>query len=316
MIFLIPVWSMTVLELLSYCSDICIYINIEMVKKMKKFLLVFWGIMTLAGMSAALNVITHNIQCGKNTFAAGLCISEQTAVKMAETAGLRTAGEGEFCAEDMGMQIVYQLAKRSIVKVVVKDAAASGIIWRIEDGIVIVSNKHLLIKDVTAGIVFGNGETVTADVVGYSQQYDIGFVKIPKGAVTDNVLRDIYEAVPILYETESEEARTAFGLEYAARRVLQVGAVIDRNTANISVGSVVGLKYVPLFNTNVLETSCFSRAGMSGGGVFDEGGRCLGMISGGEVPEDSERREAEITYSIPSVLIASEYEAISSRMTQ
>ena len=47
---------------------------------------------------------------------------------------------------------------------------------------------------------------------------------------------------------------------------------------------------------------------MSGGGTFDESGRFLGMISGGDVAEESERKEAEITYSIPSALIAAEYE--------
>ena len=48
--------------------------------------------------------------------------------------------------------------------------------------------------------------------------------------------------------------------------------------------------------------------GMSGGGVFGEDGMFLGMISGGDVPEDAAEREAEITYSIPPVLIAAEYE--------
>ena len=51
-------------------------------------------------------------------------------------------------------------------------------------------------------------------------------------------------------------------------------------------------------------------SGMSGGGVFDESGRLLGMISGGDVPENSEKREAELTYSIPPVLIQMEYEKI------
>lgn len=65
---------------------------------------------------------------------------------------------------------------------------------------------------------------------------------------------------------------------------------------------------MPLFNTTVLETACFSKAGMSGGGVFGEDGMLLGMISGGAVPEGATEREAEITYSIPPVLIAAEYE--------
>lgn len=277
-------------------------------KKEKNFAC-FWGILTIASIIVVLNVMVHRISWGKDEFAVKSCVSEQAAVKMARTAGLKRTEEGEVDAGDIRMQIVYQLAKRSIVKVIVGDAAGSGTIWKIEDGIVIVSNRHLLMKDVTAEIGFGNGETAIADVIGYSQQYDIGFVKIQEGAVTDNVMRDIYEAVPLLYETESEEA-------YSEKRVLQVGAVMDKNTSNISTGNIVGLTFVPLFNTKVLVTECFSRAGMSGGGVFDDGGHFLGMISGGEVPEDAEKREAAITYSIPSALIASEYEAVSSRMAQ
>jgi len=271
--------------------------------KMKKFLRVFWGI--IISVIMVFNIMTHIAYWKEYAFAAGLCVSEKTAIEMAETASLNT--------EDIGMQIVYQLAKRSIVKVAVKDAVGSGIIWKIDDGIVIVSSRHLLMKDVTAKIGFGNGEILTAKVIGYSQQYDIGFVEIPEEVVTDNILRDIYEAVPVLYETESEEAKSEFALQYSGKRVLQIGAAIDHSTVNLSTGSIQGLRFIPLFHTNVLETACFSRAGMSGGGVFDESGRFLGMISGGEVPEDAETREAEITYSIPSVLIALEYEEISNR---
>lgn len=277
---------------------------------MKKFLCVFLGIMTIIGSGMALEAVGHGMQ-----FAVISCVSEQAAVRAVETAVLKMTGAKEHDVEDRVMQIVYQLARRSIVKVVVKDAAGSGVIWNLGDGIVIVSNRHLLMRDVTAEIIFGNGQTAAADVIGYSQQYDIGFVRIPEEAVAGGVLRDIYEAVPVIYSTESDEARAAFVSEYGTARVMQVGAVIDQNTANVSIGNIIGLKYVPLFNTHVLETACLSRAGMSGGGVFDEGGHFLGMISGGEVPEGAETKEAGITYSMPPVLIAAEYEEISNRAT-
>ena len=277
---------------------------------MKKLLCLFWGILTITSLIAVSSVMVHRTFRGKDGLATASCVSERTAVKMARAAGLNVTGTGELNAEDIRMQIVYQLARRSIVKVIVKDSAGSGTIWKIEDGIVIVSNKHLLKKDVQAEIVFGNGTTATADVIGYSGQYDIGFVRIQEGAVADSVLRDIYEAVPLLYEAGSEEEKAAFEAGYLRKQVLQVGAVMDQNAVNISTGNVVGLAFVPLFNTNVLVTECFSRAGMSGGGVFDEGGRFLGMISGGELPEDAEVREAEITYSIPPSLIEAEYEMI------
>ena len=65
---------------------------------------------------------------------------------------------GENQMEDAGMQIVYQLARRSVVKVAVKDSVAGGIVWKIGDeDIVIVSNLHLLMKDVTAEVTFYNG---------------------------------------------------------------------------------------------------------------------------------------------------------------
>lgn len=235
------------------------------------------------------------------------CISNVIAVKAADMVRFNMTEEYGLDMEDIRMQIVYQLARRSIVKVVVKDAAGSGIIWKIDNGIVIASNRHLLMKDVSAEVVFGNGEAVNAEIMGYSQQYDIGFLKIPEEAVTNQILRDIYEAVPIFYEIGSESVNSEFANQYGGARILQVGAGIDSKSANFSAGSIKGLNFVPLFNTSVLETVCFSKAGMSGGGVFDEGGRLVGMISGGDVPEDSEKREAELTYSIPPALIEEEY---------
>jgi hypothetical protein len=47
---------------------------------------------------------------------------------------------------------------------------------------------------------------------------------------------------------------------------------------------------------------------MSGGGIFDERGRLLGMVSGGDV--SSNKKESETTYSIPAKLIQEEYELI------
>ena len=69
-------------------------------------------------------------------------------------------------------------------------------------------------KDVKAQVVFGNGETLAAEVAGYSQQYDIGFARIPEESVTNSVLREIYEAVPVLYEAETESAKAEFGQKY------------------------------------------------------------------------------------------------------
>lgn len=203
--------------------------------------------------------------------------------------------------EDAGMQVVYQLARRSIVKVVVKDAAGSGIVWEINDeNIVIVSSRHLLMKDVKAQVTFCDEESADAEIMGYSQQYDIGFLKIDGKNVTANILRDIYEAVPA--ENFSDEADML-----TQQSVLQIGADLNGTKEHFATGTILGVGYEPVFNTNVLKTNCYSKAGMSGGGVFDTGGRLLGMISGGEVAEDAKIREAEVSYSLPVMLITDEY---------
>ncbi len=239
-----------------------------------------------------------------------LCVSQIAAEKAADVARFYAVSEYGLEAENMVMQVVYQLARRSVVKVIVKDFTGNGIIWKIDDEIIIVSNKHLLGKDVRAEIVFCNGETFHADIMGYSQQYDIGFVRIAEDVVSNSVLREIYEAVPVLYEADSEEKREAFAQNWVGKRILQTGAAAGQKAADFSLGTVSGIRFMPLFNTMVLETDCFSRAGMSGGGVFGEDGRLLGMISGGDVPENAEQRVAEVTYSIPPALIATEYEIL------
>lgn len=211
---------------------------------------------------------------------------------------------GENQMEDARMQIVYQLARRSVVKVAVKDSAAGGIVWKIGgEDIVIVSNRHLLMKDVTAKVTFYNGECADGEIIGYSQQYDIGFLRISPENVTAKILRDIYEAVPAEYELSALDS-------FADTPVLQIGADLSGNKEHFSMGSIIGIGYEPVFNTNVLKTRCYSKAGMSGGGVFDMGGRLLGMLSGGEVAEDAQIREAEISYSLPVMLIADEFECL------
>lgn len=270
---------------------------------MKKALGRIFGIFMIGGVILCVVMTVHG-----HAFRPISCITGEPVGRAAEIAGFITTEEYGLEMEDMKMQVAYQLARRSVVMVAVKDAVGNGIIWKIDDGIVIVSSRHLLMKDVKAEVSFRNGETANAEIIGYSQQYDIGFIRIPESEVTGKILRDVYEAIPVLYETESEDVKSAFAEQYAGNKVLQIGVDPESKAELGFTGTIKGLLFVPVFNTNVLETQCFSKAGMSGGGTFDESGRFLGMISGGDVAEDSERKEAEITYSIPSALIAAEYE--------
>ena len=49
---------------------------------------------------------------------------------------------------------------------------------------------------------------------------------------------------------------------------------------------------------------------MSGSGLFDEGGRFLGIVSGGDVSDDASEKESDYTFSIPSSIILDEYNII------
>jgi hypothetical protein len=202
----------------------------------------------------------------------------------------------------MAMRLVYQLARRNVVKVAVKSSAGSGIIWKIDDDIVIVSNKHLLMEDVEAKVTFCNGEVAEAKVIGYSQQYDIGFVRVGTIDEASAYIREIYNAVPVSYPYEAEEDKAAFIEKYGNTMIMQVGVDYDNIVVDYTLGTVKGLEFSPLFNTNVL---------VSGGGIFDDNGRLLGMISGGDVAADSKVKESQTTYSLPAGLIEAEYELLS-----
>lgn len=217
--------------------------------------------------------------------------------------------------EESGMQIIYQLARRCIVKVDIDSHAGNGIVWKIDDdGIIIASNRHLLMHDTRADITFFNNESASADIWGFSKQYDIGFVQIKNDDVSPQVLRDIYEAVPVMYDMDSEVDRQTFEADYSGGAVMQLGSYTLNAEASLKSdkkpfysGKIDSVRFEPVFNTNVIVTECFSKAGMSGAGLFDSGARLLGMVSGGDVEDTAEKKEAEKTFCIPSYLIEAEY---------
>lgn len=128
---------------------------------MRKSLCGLFGVLAAAGIAV---MLSGRIQGRAYGFAGTSFVSERTALYMAEAAVPGITEEREPGMEDIRIQMVYRLARRSVVKITVKESAGCGIIWKLEDDIVIVSNKHLLMKDVTAEVTFGNSETVSADV--------------------------------------------------------------------------------------------------------------------------------------------------------
>lgn len=188
--------------------------------------------------------------------------------------------------------------EQSLVRIAVKQSAGMGIIWAItEDNVVIVSNRHVLTGDVEAQVTFADGERLTAEALGYSAQYDIAFFQIETEQISQELLQEI--------------AEVKRPLEIAWQERVQSGTAIIQVDSEDAIyqGTISQIQYIPEFGTDMLVTSCYAKAGMSGGGVFDEEGWLLGMITGGEAA-GSGQKEAWITYSIPSPIIEQEYQLL------
>lgn len=202
-----------------------------------------------------------------------------------------TTGEQETVI----VKTIEEAMEQSVVNISMKDSVGSGVIVKIkENEMIIVSNKHLLQKDVEATVTLANGEAYQAEVLGLSQQYDIGFLTLQVPNVN---LREVEQVEPP-YAKESLYLGTNV-LQYSSRNA----GVIERYK-----GYILGeIQYRDEFHSDILPTKCYSAAGMSGGAVFHTNGEFLGIIAGGEVADDATIREAQVTYCIPADLIWEAY---------
>ena len=193
---------------------------------------------------------------------------------------------------------LYAEASRCVVRIVMGQYAGSGLIWRMEEeGMVLVANKHLLREAACGTVTFSNGMALQAENLHFSQEYDLGFLFIPREELASELLRDCYEVRRVQALSEQIENQ----------RIMQI-ASSQQPAEDCYKGIIKGMTFVPEFQAVMLETECFSKAGMSGGGVFDEQGYLLGMIAGGDVNSNTSVRESETTYSISVWQIEEEYQ--------
>lgn len=212
--------------------------------------------------------------------------------------------------KEMNSKMLYRLAKRCIVRITMKQSAGSGIIWAFtDDSLVIVSNRHLLMEDVEGDVTFWNGESLHAEILGYSQQYDIAFLFINRENISPALQREILPARKISREDlEGKDNSERIQSSEFGDTVIQIGSSQEA-AQDMYQGVAENVIYIPEFNTEMLRTRCYAKAGMSGGGVFSKEGYLLGMITGGE-GADSGCKEAQVTYSIPTQLLDEEYRFI------
>lgn len=198
---------------------------------------------------------------------------------------------------------LYEELKKSIVRIEVDKTAGSGIVWSIEEGkIIIVSSRHLIEQGDKPVVIVYDGTMLVAKVEGCSDVSDVGFVSIEYGNGennnSDDILNKINPVCPRIYE----------GIENI--NIVQIASSAEP-AGDLYTGYADSIIYVPQLGENMLQTKCYSKAGMSGGGVFDNEGFLLGMIAAGDVDSsETENRDADTTYSIPVETIEQVYKKL------
>lgn len=205
-------------------------------------------------------------------------------------------------------------ASFGIVKIICGDYWGSGVVIACdEDGLVIVSAKHLLMYDVQAEVIFAGAEREEADsatgqVIGYSASYDLAYLHVSWKDLTTGVgmrYRGWFEkdrSLPF-QEQESESVENAFEAETvwndegqktvvrtdraymelrAGENVVQIG-MSESDFLKYRMGTVQAKEvFISDYNAFMLLNECLAEAGMSGGGAFDEYERLIGIIIAGD----------------------------------
>lgn len=169
----------------------------------------------------------------------------------------------------------------------------SGVILEIrEDTLLIVSNRHQLQSQDFSLIRLYHGAEVSAKRIYLSDVYDLGFALADISGLPYEE-RELLRSVSMREDCEE-------GLRRGTEMFL-IGSA-DGVACNIYEGTVVDpWYYFEEFGSYMIYNYCKAKAGMSGGGTFDEHGHCIGMITGGFEQE---------TASLPMKCIREEWEKV------
>lgn len=190
----------------------------------------------------------------------------------------------------------YEIVKDCVVKVNMGNAYGSGVIWQMtSDEVIIATNRHVLDywDEKVSYIHFPQGYYAKAELLGVSDEYDVGFLAV-------DVEELGYEALDQLrYVSRNMEEYEQLMPDDA---IFYVGAQ-EGDTAGFFLGSVGDMwRYIEEFEAYMIYGYGYARAGMSGGGTFDAKGNFVGMISGGTAESE--------TASVPLISIEAAYAEI------
>lgn len=177
----------------------------------------------------------------------------------------------------------YENVKSCVVRVNMGNAYGSGVVWEMAaDRVVVATNRHVLAywQETDSFLYFQQGYYMDADILGVSEQYDVGFLSVYNDQFTYDELEKLRSAVSdvTVYE-QLEQGDEMFCV--GAGPGPEVGELLF-HTAVLEDRA----RYLVDFGTEMLYGRGFARTGMSGGGIFDGYGHLIGMVTGGTLQNE------------------------------
>lgn len=184
--------------------------------------------------------------------------------------------------EEENCEKAYENVKDCVVRIQMGNAHGSGIIWELSPaGIVIATNRHVLDywREENGFVHFSQGFDVDAQILGTSEQYDVGFVFVDCGQFTYRELQKIRcaRADMDIYDSLQQ-----------GNKMFLVDSGSERDEMRYYEGTVEDpSRYIADFDAYMLYGHGFAKAGMSGGGTFDAHGFLIGMTTGGTLQNET-----------------------------
>lgn len=156
----------------------------------------------------------------------------------------------------------------SSVRIQTREHYGSGNIYKmLEDEIIIVTNRHVLQDwDEDSCVTFFNGAAGIGEILGISEEADVGFISIPTAGFPYSELLTFRNI-----RISKEKAERFFCIDmanYFETPVIEYGEILSFSI------------YLEDFGMEMMYGQGSAAPGMSGSGLFDGFGNYLGMLTG------------------------------------
>ena len=172
--------------------------------------------------------------------------------------------------------LLQEKAAGCMVRIQTENLAGSGVIWHTNaEKMVILTAAHVLDGAKEVKVTFCNQETmkVSAHKLRIAEDCDLGILEIPSAALPDSVWEDCRTVVA------DKEFYDRMG---AGDRILVMGSVLEA-AGNAYEGRLKeSWIFLEDYDQYMMLAATYAEPGMSGGGVFDEQGRLIGILSGAD----------------------------------